>query len=61
MSGRAEPLTLDAAILIAWATGIRLILGEWNWFITGIGIVFPGARMVWDARPRRDPGTKCLR
>ncbi|MUN63660.1 hypothetical protein GMA12_10965 [Kocuria sediminis] len=61
MSGRAKLLTLDVAVLIAWVIGIRLILGEWNWFITGIGIVFLGTRMAWDARPRRDPGTEMAR
>ena len=34
----------------------RVILGEWNWLITGIGVVALGARMVWDARPQRDSG-----
>ena len=58
MSRRAKLLTLDLVILIAWVIGIRVILGEWDWFITGIGIVLLGARMVWDARPRRDPGMK---
>ena len=54
-------LTLDVVILIAWVIGIRLILGEWDWFITGIGAVFLGARMAWDARPRRDPGMEASR
>jgi hypothetical protein len=61
LSRRAKLLTLDVAILIAWVIGIRLILGEWDWFITGIGIVFLGARMAWDARPRRAPGTGTAR
>jgi hypothetical protein len=57
LSGRVRLLTLDVAVLIAWVIGIRLILGEWDWFIT----VFLGARMAWDARPRRDPGTEVAR
>ena len=52
---------LDVIILIAWVIGIRLILGEWDWLITGIGAVFLGARMAWDARPRRDPGMEASR
>ena len=56
MSRRAKLLSLDLAILIAWVIGIRFILGEWNWLITGIGVVALGARMVWDARPQRDSG-----
>ncbi|WIG18808.1 hypothetical protein [Kocuria rosea] len=58
MSRRANLLTLDAGILIAWVIGIRIILGEWDWLITGLGIVALGARMAWDARPRRNPGTE---
>ena len=61
MSRRATLLTLDVAILIAWVIGIRLILGEWDWFITSIGIAFLGLRMAWDARPRRDPGMEATR
>lgn len=61
MSRRAKLLSLDLAILIAWVIGIRIILGEWNWLITGIGVVALGARMVWDARPRRDPGMETPR
>jgi hypothetical protein len=52
---------LDAVILIAWVIGIRIILREWDWLITGLGIVALGARMAWDARPRRDPGMKAPR
>ena len=61
MSRRVRLLTLDVVILIAWVIGIRLILGEWDWLITGIGAVFLGARMAWDARPRRDPGMEASR
>lgn len=61
MSRRAKLLTLDVVVLIAWVIGIRLILGEWDWFITGIGAVFLGTRMAWDARPRRDPGMEASR
>ncbi|WP_172604340.1 hypothetical protein [Kocuria rosea] len=52
---------MDVVVLIAWVIGIRLILGEWDWFITGIGAVFLGTRMAWDARPRRDPGMEASR
>ncbi|GEO96433.1 hypothetical protein [Kocuria turfanensis] len=61
MSRRAKLLTLDVIILVAWVIGIRIILGEWDWLITGIGIVALGARMAWDARPRRDPGMETPR
>lgn len=61
MSRRARLLTLDVVVLIAWVIVIRLILGEWDWLITGIGAVFLGARMAWDARPRRDPGMEASR
>lgn len=61
MSRRARLLTLDVVVLIAWVIGIRLILGEWDWLITGIGAVFLGARMAWDARPRRDPRMEASR
>ena len=56
MSRRAKLLSLDLAILVAWVIGIRFILGEWDWLITGIGVVALGVRMVWDARPQRDSG-----
>ena len=56
MSRRAKLLSLDLAILIAWVIGIRFILGEWDWLITGIGVVALGSRMAWDARPQRDSG-----
>ena len=55
MSRRAKLLSLDLAILIAWAIGIRIILGEWDWLITSIGIMALGARVAWDARPRDTP------
>jgi hypothetical protein len=61
LSGRARLLTLDVVILIAWVVGIRLILGECDWFVTGLGAVLLGARMAWDARPRRDPGMEASR
>ncbi len=61
MSRWVRLLTLDVVILIAWVIGIRLVLGEWDWLITGIGAVFLGARMAWDARPRRDPGMEASR
>ena len=61
MSRRTKLLTLDVIILVAWVIGIRIILGEWDWLISGIGIVALGARMVWDARPRRDPGMETPR
>ena len=56
MSRRDTLLLFDLARLIAWVIGIRIILGEWDWLVTGAGVVLLGARMAWDARPRRRHG-----
>ena len=44
MPRRAKLLTLDVVPLIAGATGIRTILGEWIWFkhLLG-GMTYPSA------------------
>lgn len=49
---------LTLGLLVALVVGLRLILGEWNWWLTGLGALALVASSVWDGRARRDRSTR---
>jgi hypothetical protein len=38
VSRRWQQVLTQAAIIVALIVGLRLILGEWNWWMTAIGV-----------------------
>ncbi|MFI7483057.1 hypothetical protein ACH9EU_11665 [Kocuria sp. M1R5S2] len=56
MSRTAKLVLLYLALLTALVVGIRLILGEWNWWLTGLGCLGLLATSLWSPRSPRDPG-----
>ncbi|WP_133411539.1 hypothetical protein [Kocuria rosea] len=63
MSRRWQQVLFQAAIIVALIVGLRLILGEWNWWMTAIGVASlllsnlwsPGTRRGGDAHPQERP------
>ena len=53
MSRRWQQVLFQAAIIVALIVGLRLILGEWNWWMTAIGVAALLLNNVWSAGARR--------
>lgn len=54
MSRRWQQVLFQAAIVVALIVGLRLILGEWNWWMTAIGVVALLLNNLWSSGARRD-------
>lgn len=53
MSRRWQQLVLQTSIIVALVVGLRLILGGWNWWLTGIGVAGLLLSNLWSSRPGR--------
>ncbi len=53
MSRRWQQVAFQAAIIVALVVGLRLILGEWNWWLTGIGVAGLLLSNLWSPGTRR--------
>jgi hypothetical protein len=60
VSRRWQQVLIQAAVIVALIVGLRLILGEWNWWLTAIGVAWlllgnlwtPGARRGGQTNPK---------
>lgn len=63
MSRRWQQVLVQVAIIVALIVGLRLILGEWNWWMTAIGVAAlllsnlwsPGLRNGGETGPQERP------
>lgn len=46
-------MLFQAAIIVALIVGLRLILGEWNWWMTAIGVASLLLSSLWSSGARR--------
>ncbi|WP_298582983.1 hypothetical protein [uncultured Kocuria sp.] len=53
MSRRWQQVLFQAAIIVALIVGLRLILGEWNWWMTAIGVAALLLSNLWSSGARR--------
>lgn len=53
MSRRWQQVLFQAAIIVALIVGLRLILGEWNWWLTAIGVAWMLLTNLWTPGARR--------
>jgi hypothetical protein len=53
MSRRWQQVLFQAAIIAALIVGLRLILGEWNWWMTAIGVAALLLSNLWSSGARR--------
>ncbi|WP_424348382.1 hypothetical protein [Kocuria sp. CH-021] len=53
MSRRWQQVLIQAAIIVALIVGLRLILGEWNWWMTAIGVAALLLSNLWSPGTRR--------
>ncbi|MFI7744914.1 hypothetical protein [Kocuria rhizosphaericola] len=54
MSRRWQQVLVRVAIIVALIVGLRLILGEWNWWMTAIGVAALLLSNLWSSGTRRD-------
>lgn len=54
MSRRWQQVLFQAAIIVALIVGLRLILGEWNWWMTAIGVAALLLNNLWSSGARGD-------
>ena len=50
---RWQQVVFQTAIIVALIVGLRLILGEWNWWLTGIGVAGLLLSNLWSSGTRR--------
>lgn len=53
MSRRWQQVVFQAVIVVALVVGLRLILGEWNWWLTAIGVAWLLLGSLWTPGGRR--------
>lgn len=53
VSRRWQQVLIQAAIIVALIVGLRLILGEWNWWMTAIGVAALLLSNLWSPGIRR--------
>lgn len=53
VSRRWQQVLFQSAIIVALIVGLRLILGEWNWWLTGIGVAWLLLTNLWSPGTRR--------
>lgn len=58
MSRRWQQVLFQAAIIVALIVGLRLILGEWNWWMTAIGVAVLLLNNLWSPGIRRGEETE---
>ena len=54
VSRRWQQVLFQAAIIVALIVGLRLILGEWNWWMTAIGVAALLLNNLWSLGARGD-------
>lgn len=54
MSRRWQQVLFQAAIIVALIVGLRMILGEWNWWLTAVGVTWLLLTNLWSAGARGD-------
>lgn len=57
VSRRWQQMLFQAVIIAALIVGLRLILGEWNWWLTGIGVAGLLLSNLWSSGARRGGDT----
>lgn len=57
VSRRWQQVLFQAAIIVALIAGLRLILGEWNWWMTAIGVAALLLSNLWSSGARRGEDT----
>lgn len=58
MSRRWQQVLFQAAIIVALIVGLRLILGEWNWWMTAVGVAALLLSSLWSPGTRRGQGDR---
>ena len=54
VSRRWQQVLFQAAIIVALIVGLRLILGEWNWWLTAVGVAWLLLTSLWSSGARGD-------